>query len=46
MTNDEAKEAFRNKTPVYYNGGLYTKISAIISIRPVREFACIGGAFG
>lgn len=30
MTNDEAKEAFRNKTPVYWNGVLYTKISAII----------------
>ena len=30
MTNDEAKEAFRNKTPVYWNGVQYTKISAII----------------
>lgn len=30
MTNDEAKEAFRNRTPVYYNDVLYTKISAII----------------
>lgn len=30
MTNDEAKEAFKNKTPVYWNGVLYTKISAII----------------
>lgn len=30
MTNDEAKEAFRNKTPVYYNGVQYSRISAII----------------
>lgn len=30
MTNDEAKEAFRNRTPVYYNGIRYLKISAII----------------
>lgn len=30
MTNDEAKEAFRNKTPVYWNGIKYLRISAII----------------
>lgn len=30
MTNDEAKEAFRNRTPVYYNGVQYLKITAII----------------
>lgn len=30
MTNDEAKEAFRNRTPVYYNGIRYLNISAII----------------
>lgn len=30
MTNDEAKEAFRNKTPVYFNGVQYSRISAII----------------
>ena len=30
MTNDEAKEAFQNRTPVYYNGVRYVKINAII----------------
>ena len=30
MTNDEAKEAFRKRTPVYYNGVQYLKITAII----------------
>ena len=30
MTNDEAKEAFRLRKPVYYNGIRYLKITAII----------------
>lgn len=30
MTNDEAKEAFQKRTPVYYNGVRYLKINAII----------------